>query len=63
MESRVGEFRFLTINCKTCKFNFIITPSEQEFYLKKQLSIPVHCPECRQKRKQAKLNGQGGDCR
>lgn len=63
MVSNTAEFRFLTIKCKTCGFDFVITPSEQKWFRDSQLSIPVHCLECRQKRKQAKLEvqGQGGE--
>lgn len=59
------EFRFLTIKCKTCGYDFTVTPSEQEWYLSHEFSIPVHCPECRQKRKQAQIesNGRGSERR
>jgi Probable zinc-ribbon domain len=56
-----AEFRFLTIKCKTCGYDFIVTPSEQKWFFKNSLSIPVHCLECRQKRKQARINGSSGE--
>lgn len=37
--------------CQFCSKSFLIIAQEQNFYLKKDLPWPVHCPECRQKRR------------
>jgi len=39
------------ISCEACSKPFLIIAKEQEFYMKKDLPWPVHCPECRQKRR------------
>lgn len=46
----------LTIKCKDCGNEFVFTEREQEFYKEKGFNDPVRCPECRQKRKQEKMN-------
>jgi hypothetical protein len=64
MEDKLLAFRFLTIQCRSCGCDFIISPTEQEWFLKTRLSIPSHCPVCRQERKLAKqqaTQGQGGE--
>ena len=37
--------------CELCSKPFLIIAQEQDFYLKKDLPWPAHCPECRQKRR------------
>ncbi len=46
----------LTIKCKDCGNEFVFTEREQEFYKEKGFNNPVRCSECRQKRKQEKMN-------
>jgi hypothetical protein len=58
MENRLTAFRFLTIQCRTCGCDFIITPQMQEWALSKKLSIPTHCPQCLQERKAQKQQEQ-----
>lgn len=36
-------------NCTNCQKDFRIIVQEQQFYQKKNLPLPEHCPECRQK--------------
>lgn len=36
-------------NCTSCQKDFRIIVQEQQFYAKKGLPLPEHCPECRQK--------------
>jgi len=41
------------INCVDCKNDFILTESEQSFFIDKNLSVPKRCKDCRNiKRKQ-----------
>ena len=37
--------------CELCGKPFLVIAQEQDFYIKKDLPWPVHCPECRQKRR------------
>lgn len=37
--------------CKACSKEFLILPSEQLFYKKKNLPFPNYCAECRHKRR------------
>ena len=39
----------ITQKCTTCQKDFRIIVQEQQYYKKKQLPLPDHCPECRQK--------------
>jgi len=51
------------VDCIECGEPFVISAGERQFYLDHCLKEPLRCLDCRQKRKQAKLNGQGGDRR
>ncbi len=52
-----GEFQDETIVCQDCGQEFVFTAGEQAFYKEKGLqNKPKRCPECRRKRKQAKMN-------
>lgn len=39
------------IKCKECGATFVLVNGEREFYEDKSLNLPVHCPDCRRKRK------------
>lgn len=41
-----------TITCCDCNKSFELKRSEKNYYLKKGLCIPKHCPDCRQKKKE-----------
>jgi len=51
------------VNCIDCGEPFIVSPGERRFYLEHQLKEPLRCFDCRQKRKRARINGQGGEVR
>ena len=54
-----GEFQDETIVCQDCGKEFVFTAGEQAFYKEKGLqNKPKRCPECRQKRKKAKIARQ-----
>lgn len=38
--------------CVECGESFEITPTEQEFYMSRELDLPKRCADCREKRKQ-----------
>ena len=42
------------INCVDCKNDFILTESEQRFFMDKGLSVPKRCKDCRQIRREQK---------
>jgi ssDNA-binding Zn-finger/Zn-ribbon topoisomerase 1 len=44
--------------CKDCGKSFEFTVGEQEFYTEKGFPDPVRCPECRQKKKDAKVKAK-----
>ena len=41
----------ITKVCRDCKSEFIIYVKEQQFYKERNLSLPVRCKQCREKRK------------
>jgi hypothetical protein len=41
----------VAIECKDCERIFILSVEEQQFFVKKELSTPQRCPDCRYKRK------------
>ena len=45
---------FDTITCKDCKDGFYMSLGEINFYWKNDLFIPKRCPDCREKRREAK---------
>ena len=52
-------FQDKTLSCKTCNEPFLFSAGEQAFYASKGLANdPVHCPNCRLRRK---LERQGKD--
>ncbi len=51
-----------TLTCKDCGNEFVWTAGEQQFYAQKGFTnAPTRCPEDRQKAKQAKMQGSGGN--
>ena len=53
-DTTTNNFRFLTIQCRDCSCDFIVTPSQQRWLLERSLSIPSHCPSCLLQRKLTK---------
>ena len=47
----------IILRCKSCGLCYVLQPGEARWLLAKQLSLPTHCPACRQKRR-----GQAKDC-
>ena len=47
-----------TLNCVDCGRPFIITVSEQRFYISKGMPLPKRCAACRAERK-ATINPEG----
>lgn len=47
-----------SLACKDCGKNFTWTGSEQEFYAQKGFQQPLRCPDCRQKMRERKAQGQ-----
>lgn len=43
------------ITCRDCGATFTFTEGEQEFYAQKNLSAPQRCKECRDKRKNERM--------
>lgn len=43
----------VTVTCRECGDEFVITTSEQKFYEERELSLPKRCSECRAARKAA----------
>jgi len=48
------------VECVDCGEPFVISPGERQFYLEHCLKEPLRCFDCRQRRRQAKLQGKGG---
>jgi len=46
------------LECKDCKYEFIFTVNEQEFYKSKDFSDPIRCPDCRQRKKESRNNNK-----
>jgi len=49
------------VDCIDCGEPLVISSGERQFYLERCLKEPLRCSDCRQKRKQAKANGQDGE--
>jgi CxxC-x17-CxxC domain-containing protein len=49
------------ITCRDCGASFTFTEGEQEFYTSRGLSAPQRCKACRDKRKNDRNGGGGGD--
>ena len=45
-----------TIRCKDCGNDFVIEASEQKWYVEKEFSLPLRCPDCRAARKNKDRN-------
>jgi len=61
MLNDVSGYKFLIVKCRDCGFSFGITPEQQQWLYERQLGLFSHCPECREKRRIAKANGQDGE--
>ena len=48
------EVQDITIKCKDCGKEFILTAGEQAFYGEHKFPNPLRCKECRDARKQGK---------
>ncbi len=46
------------LQCRDCGSSFTFTDGEQEFYTSRGLSAPQRCKDCRQKRKNERLNSR-----
>jgi len=40
-----------TVTCTRCQKQFLVIDQEQQFLNQKGLSLPTHCPSCRQTRR------------
>lgn len=46
------------LTCRDCGAEFTFTDGEQEFYASKQLASPQRCKDCRNKRKDERMNNR-----
>lgn len=46
------------LQCRDCGQTFVFTDGEQEFYASKQLSAPQRCKDCRNKRKNERMENR-----
>jgi len=56
-----NEYKFIVVKCRDCGFGFGVTPEQQEWLYSHSLALFTHCPECRDKRRKAKLQNRDGD--
>lgn len=48
----------ITVVCKDCGEEFVVTGGEQEFLFEKGFELPKRCPKCRKRRKEQRNNGR-----
>ena len=60
-DSNLQRERYQIIKCCGCGAEFTLAASEKQFYIDRNLKLPLRCPECRQRRRQRakKTAGQG----